>query len=56
MEKLIKPKEAAGMLAVTIDTLRKWVDAKQLSEIRTIGNHRRYKLSEIEGIIKKYEQ
>ena len=56
MNELIKPREAAKMLAVSLSTLRKWIMDGNLTEIRTIGGHRRFKLSEIKNILEKYEQ
>lgn len=48
-DKLITLKEAADMIGVHRDTLRKW-DRKPdcpLVPVRTEGNHRRYRLSDI---------
>jgi len=53
MEKLISPQEAAKMLHVTTDSLRKWEVAKKITAIKTIGGHRRYKLSEIKKFLSK---
>ncbi len=53
---LIKPKEAAQILAVSVATLRQWVKNKKISEIRTLGNHRRFKLDEINIILDGYEK
>ena len=47
MEELIKIKDAAKLLGVTPKTLRIWEKQGKIKPIRTIGKHRRYKLSEI---------
>ena len=52
-EKLITPKEAAKLLCITIDCLRKWERAGKIGCIKTLGGHRRYKLEDIEGIKEK---
>lgn len=50
MERLISISKAAYLLGVHPDTLRNWDDSGQLRAVRTMGGHRRYKLSEIENI------
>src|SRR6185369_8979055 len=42
--------EAALLLGVSIKTLRRWDEKGMLSAIRTVGNQRRYDLSEIEKL------
>ena len=52
MRKYITISEAATMLGVSVCTLRRWDKENKLkSDIRTIGNHRRYLLSKIIRII-----
>jgi len=48
---LIDISEAAQRLGVTISTLRRWDTLGKLKSVRTFGNHRRYRLDEIEAII-----
>lgn len=48
---LIDISEAAQRLGVTIATLRRWDALGKLKSVRTFGNHRRYRLDEIESII-----
>ena len=43
-------RDAAAMLGVHPDTLRRWDDEGRLVAERTLGNHRRYKLSVIEAL------
>ena len=42
--------EAAQRLGVTIGTLRRWDASGKLKSVRTLGNHRRYRLDDIEAI------
>ena len=53
MNDLISPQEAAEMMGVCAGTLRKWAEAGKLTVIKTIGNHRRYKLSEINKLLEE---
>lgn len=44
---LIRPKEAARLAGVDIDTLARWVDEGRLPARRTLGGHRRYRRADI---------
>jgi putative resolvase len=55
MSKLINIKEASELLGLNPKTLRRWDDEGKLKAIRTFGNHRRYKLEDIEAIINSNE-
>lgn len=46
-EKLLTPEQVCAALNVSIQTLRLWDESGKLSAIRTPGNHRRYKQSDI---------
>lgn len=48
---LIDISEAAQRLGVTIATLRRWDASGKLKPVRTFGNHRRYRLDEIEALV-----
>lgn len=48
---LIDISDAAQRLGVTIATLRRWDTLGKLKSIRTFGNHRRYRLNEIEALV-----
>lgn len=48
---LIDISEAAQRLGVTTLTLRRWDTSGKLKSVRTFGNHRRYRLEEIEAIV-----
>jgi len=52
---LIDISEAAQRLGVTIETLRRWDKLGKLKPVRTFGNHRRYRLDEIETIVNSVE-
>ena len=49
--RLIDISEAAQRLGVTIATLRRWDASGKLKPVRTFGNHRRYRLDEIEALV-----
>lgn len=53
MEKLLTIADAASKLGVTPKTLRIWDKEGKLKSVRTLGNHRRYKFSEIENFYEK---
>jgi len=48
---LIDISEASQRLGVTIATLRRWDTSGKLKSVRTFGNHRRYRLEEIEALV-----
>ncbi len=50
---LLKPKEAAKMLGVTTRTLFDWDKNKKILCHRTVGNHKRIPLSEVERLLSK---
>jgi len=52
---LIDISEAAQRLGVTMITLRRWDASGKLKSVRTLGNHRRYRLEEIEAIVNSVE-
>ena len=49
-DRLLSLRDAAAMLGVHPDTLRRWDDEGRLVADGTLGNHRRYKLSVIEAL------
>jgi len=51
LNNLIDINEAAQRLGVTITTLRRWDTSGKLNAVRTFGNHRRYRLDEIEALV-----
>lgn len=56
MSEFITPKKAAALLGVSQNTLRNWEVAGKIVAIKTLGNHRRYKLQDIKNIIEKYNK
>ena len=51
MEKLLKLSEVAEILNVSKNTLRNWDNSGKLPSVRTCGNQRRYKQSDINNFI-----
>lgn len=47
----LTPAQAAKAFGVTTKTITKWANAGKLNVHRTLGNHRRFKRSEIEAVI-----
>ena len=50
-DKLVGIKRASRLLGVSKDTLRNWDDSGKLKSVRTVGNHRRYKISDLKNAI-----
>jgi excisionase family DNA binding protein len=46
-DKLLTPAEVAAMFRVNAKTVTRWARAGRLSAIKTMGGHRRYRLSEV---------
>jgi excisionase family DNA binding protein len=51
-EVLITPAEVAALFRVDPKTVTRWAKAGKLTAIRTLGGHRRYRLSEVQGLLK----
>jgi len=51
MDKMISISEAGKILGVTPRTLKRWDDEGKLKVYRTLGNHRRYSLLEVEAFL-----
>lgn len=49
-QKLVSIGKAADLLGVHVDTLREWDNDGRLVPVKTLGNHRRYKLEDIESL------
>lgn len=47
--------EAAELLGISTDTLRRWEKAGRIQSCRTPTNHRRFELSEIMALLKTAE-
>jgi excisionase family DNA binding protein len=50
-ETLLTPAEVASMFRVDPKTVTRWAKAGKLSSIRTLGGHRRYRESEVRGLL-----
>jgi excisionase family DNA binding protein len=50
-KELVSIEKASNILGVCQETLRKWDRENKLKPIRTLGNHRRYSLKEIEKLL-----
>jgi putative resolvase len=46
-ERLLSIGATAALLGVSVDTVRRWTAAGRLTAIRTAGNQRRYRLSDV---------
>lgn len=46
----VSPQQAAKLLHVSTDTLRRWAEEGKLSVEKTLGGHRRYDLAEVRAI------
>ena len=46
----VRISEAARMLGVSVDTLRRWEAAGKIEVERTPGGHRRYEVDQLKGI------
>ena len=51
-EVLLTPSEVASLFRVDPKTVTRWAKAGKLTSIRTLGGHRRYRQSEVLGLLK----
>jgi excisionase family DNA binding protein len=52
-DQLVLPSVAAQLLGVSAKTLHPYVDAGLLTQIKTVGGHARYRLSEVHALLAK---
>lgn len=50
-ERLLTPGEVAGLFRVDPKTVTRWASAGRLGSIRTPGGHRRFRESEVRGLL-----
>jgi excisionase family DNA binding protein len=50
-EVLLTPSEVASLFRVDPKTVTRWAKAGKLTAIRTLGGHRRYRQSEVLGLL-----
>jgi excisionase family DNA binding protein len=48
---LLTPAEVAALVRVDPKTVTRWAKAGKISSIRTLGGHRRFRESEIRGLL-----
>jgi excisionase family DNA binding protein len=54
-EALLTPAEVAALFRVDPKTVTRWAKAGKLSSIRTLGGHRRYRETEVRGLLRGAE-
>jgi excisionase family DNA binding protein len=54
-EVLLTPAEVAALFRVDPKTVTRWAKAGKLSSIRTLGGHRRYRETEVRGLLRGAE-
>ncbi len=50
-DELLTPAEVAALFRVDPKTVTRWAKAGKLASIRTLGGHRRYRASEVRGLL-----
>ena len=50
-EVLLTPSEVASLFSVDPKTVTRWAKAGKLTAIRTLGGHRRYRQTEVLGLL-----
>jgi excisionase family DNA binding protein len=48
---LLTPAEVASMFRVHTKTLNRWAQTGRIGSIRTLGGHRRYRMSEVRALL-----
>ena len=51
-EVLLTPAEVAALFRIDPKTVTRWAKSGKLTAIRTLGGHRRYRQSEVLGLLK----
>jgi excisionase family DNA binding protein len=51
-DKLLTPAEVAALWKVDPKTVLRWAKAGKLTEIRTLGGHRRFKETEVRALLR----
>ena len=50
-EALLTPAEVAAIFRVDPKTVTRWANSGKLTSLRTLGGHRRYRESEVRGLL-----
>ena len=53
-EVLLTPREVAELFGVDPKTVTRWAKAGKLTSIRTLGDHRRFRKSEVDDLRNNY--
>lgn len=51
-EPLLTPAEVAALFRVDPKTVTRWAQQGKISSVRTLGGHRRYRESEVQGLLR----
>lgn len=51
VEALLTPAEVAALFRVDPKTVTRWADSGKLTALRTLGGHRRYRETEVSGLL-----
>lgn len=51
VEALLTPAEVAALFRVDPKTVTRWADSGKLTALRTLGGHRRYRETEVRGLL-----
>jgi excisionase family DNA binding protein len=55
-DQLLSPREVAAMFRVNPKTVTRWSRSGKLPAIRTLGGHRRFRLSDVQAALAAVEQ
>lgn len=55
-ERLMTPQEVAAAFRVDPKTVTRWAKQKKLTSIRTLGGHRRYRESQVKGLLESLQE
>lgn len=53
---LLTPAEVAALFRVSPKTVTRWARAGKLTAMRTLGGHRRFRASEVRGLLDQVEE
>lgn len=53
---LLTPAEVAAMFRVSPKTVTRWARSGKLTALRTLGGHRRFRASEVKGLLERFEE
>lgn len=53
---LLTPAEVAAMFRVSPKTVTRWARSGKLTALRTLGGHRRFRATEVRGLLERFEE